>query len=421
MATTRNHTQATAIFQPRHLGLALAVFISLSLCACSLLDYAKQAKAVDTAVTLSGSVERDIDEAGQIYLQHYVKQGTQVVHFGQVPVRADNQFFLISHPGELFLIAYIDSNGNQQYDAGEPVSDSNNADNEVTIMELQPSERLTDLAITISGRSVVNFEAQHSAPTTKINQNLGRVVGLDDPMFAQANAEMGLWRPIDFIYQYGGGLLFLQEYEPDKTPVIFIHGIGASPVEFAQAIEALDRSRYQPWVFYYSSGFRLDAISDYLANALDQLQARHQFADVAIVAHSMGGLMCRSFLMKHEAGAHRYRISKYITINSPLNGLESARTGVARSPIVVPSWRDAASNSEYVKRVHGWNMPESIDYRLIFSYLKGQDGDGVVSMTSQLSEQLQNEARRIYGFNAQHTALLETPEFTALLNRILAE
>ncbi len=108
----------------------------------------------------------------------------------------------------------------------------------------------------------------------------------------------------------------------------------------------------------------------------------------------MGGLMIRSFVMKHQQDQNEYQISLVITINSPLYGMDSATMGV-KSPIVIPVWRDIASNSDYVKRVHAWRWPKEIPYHLVFSFLPKKEGDGVVPLRSQLSLTLQDEAVRI--------------------------
>lgn len=78
--------------------------------------------------------------------------------------------------------------------------------------------------------------------------HVGQVVSLDDPRFSATNARWGLWVPPEFLPDTGAGLYFLQEYDRDKTPILFVHGSGGNPTDFRFLIEGLDRSRYQPWV-----------------------------------------------------------------------------------------------------------------------------------------------------------------------------
>jgi hypothetical protein len=125
-------------------------------------------------------------------------------------------------------------------------------------------------------------------------------------------------------------------------------------------------------------------------------------------------------MMKYVQSQSPYKISVGVTINSPLHGMDSAASGVKSSPIVVPAWRDLASNGEYVQRVTTWQWPKDIPYHLIFSYLPGEESDGAIPMKSQLSLSLQDQAVRIHGFQGEHTKVLADPEFVKRLVAILA-
>ena len=100
--------------------------------------------------------------------------------------------------------------------------------------------------------------------------------------------------------------------------------------------------------------------------------------------------------------------------------MESAASGVNLSPIVIESWRDLDPSSDYIKKVHNWQVPDSIDYHLVFSYLPEQEGDGTVPLSSQLSLSLQEEATKIYGFESQHAQILKENDFIIRFNKILA-
>jgi pimeloyl-ACP methyl ester carboxylesterase len=150
------------------------------------------------------------------------------------------------------------------------------------------------------------------------------------------------------------------------------------------------------------------------------MHARYEFKEVVVVAHSMGGLVTRAFVMKHEARRGRYKLAKVFTINSPLHGMDSAASGVKSSPIVVPVWRDVATGSEFIARLHEWHWPRDVPYFLIFSYMPREEGDGVVPLRSQLSNALQEEATAIRGLQAQHAEILHDAYFIHLLNEMLA-
>ena len=74
---------------------------------------------------------------------------------------------------------------------------------------------------------------------------LGEIASLDDERFSLASGERGLWAPIDFMRDPGGGLFLLEEYDPKRLPVLFVHGIAGGASQFRELIAGLDRTRFQ--------------------------------------------------------------------------------------------------------------------------------------------------------------------------------
>ena len=403
------------LFQ-RCLLLACALYL---LSACSLWEIKEQTEIIEDKSTISGVVQLEKGIAGSVFVRLYQHKNSYIELVNQMTLNTNGSYQFNVLPGRYLVAAYIDQNSNQQYERGEPAVYDGYAQKQPDLIDVQEKQHYKRPVLTISGpiQKVSSLKLKKSF--NKAVQNIGKVVNLNDPMFGYDNASLGLWRPLEFVQQFGGGLLMLQDYDKEKTPVIFVHGIMGNPLNFEAIIKELDRDKFQPWVLYYPSGMRLDMVSDYFLNALNQLYAEYGFSDVQIIAHSMGGLMSRSFLMKQQVEP-AFEISLFVTINSPLYGMDSAASGVKHSPIVISSWRDVAADSDYVKRVHEWQHPADIPYHLFFSYLKGEDGDGVVSLSSQLSPSLQEEAVKIYGFNARHAEILKQPEFISRLNSILS-
>ena len=54
------------------------------------------------------------------------------------------------------------------------------------------------------------------------------------------------------------GLFLLAPYDPDKIPILFVHGANGTPEGWKMIVEQIDRKKYQPWFYYYPSGFRLN-------------------------------------------------------------------------------------------------------------------------------------------------------------------
>ncbi len=178
-------------------------------------------------------------------------------------------------------------------------------------------------------------------------------------------------------------------------------------------------TKFQPWVLFYPSGIPLALISDYLVDSLNLLNEKYEFSEVQLISHSMGGLIARFFLMKSLTSKQMFDISLYVTINSPLYGMDSAASGIKSSPIVVASWRDFATKSDFINSLHQWHLPQSIPYHLFFSYYGDENGDGVVPLRSQLFRSLQKEALRIYGSHTSHSGIFQDEGFIKQLNSVM--
>jgi hypothetical protein len=65
----------------------------------------------------------------------------------------------------------------------------------------------------------------------------------------------------------GARIQVLEPYDTSRIPVLFIHGIGGTPRDFRAVIDALDRTRFQAWVFSYPPGARTRAIRWWMATS----------------------------------------------------------------------------------------------------------------------------------------------------------
>jgi uncharacterized alpha/beta hydrolase family protein len=380
----------------------------------------EQADIADNLAAIHGSVDVRTSQQGVVNVGLYRRHDTGLDVVRKSVLSGAKTYDFNVEPGKYVLGAFVDANNDGDYGDGEHASYLGIQNGPPTPIELNAGARITAETVVIKGPIVIPAGIAGRDALNNAQRNTGRLASLQEPMFSQESAEMGLWRPIDFVKQYGGGLMLLQAFDPNKMPVVFVHGISGTTKSFEKVIAALKGSEFQPWVMQYPSGVRLDVVSDYLREALDRLYAQYKFPRVMIVAHSMGGLMTRSFVMKYVEGKSAYKIALGVTVNSPLQGMDSAATGVKSSPIVVPVWRDMASNGEYVQRVNTWQWPKDIPYHLIFSYLPGEDSDRVVPLTSQLSLSLQDQAVAIHGFQGEHTAILADPTFVQRLVALLS-
>ena len=105
------------------------------------------------------------------------------------------------------------------------------------------------------------------------------------------------------------GLYLIEPYQPNKIPVLFIHGLMSSPDTWVQMINSLKndpmiRKRYQFWFYSYSSGVPVLASAGNLRRILlaarEELgttpEARENFDKMVLIGHSMGGLVSRTLL-----------------------------------------------------------------------------------------------------------------------------
>jgi pimeloyl-ACP methyl ester carboxylesterase len=101
-------------------------------------------------------------------------------------------------------------------------------------------------------------------------------------------------------YEKKTGLYFLQPYDPDRIPVVFVHGLISTPFDWVQTINGLQadpeiRKRYQFWVFAYPTGnpvlYSALRLREELAK-VDKFYPGHK--DYVLVGHSMGGLLSQA-------------------------------------------------------------------------------------------------------------------------------
>ena len=102
------------------------------------------------------------------------------------------------------------------------------------------------------------------------------------------------------------GLYFLQPYDPNKIPVVMVHGLKSSPDAFRYIVNDLSpepwfRENYQVWLFNYPTGnpwlYSGVRFREYMNEATRYARTKGPDTNLnkmVILGHSMGGLITRS-------------------------------------------------------------------------------------------------------------------------------
>lgn len=407
---------------PRWLRLLVLAAACVALAGCTLIRLNDEARAYYTSTVLVGRIAAPADWQGPVVVAAYgaADDGEMPAH--QTLLHEPGGFELIVPAGSYRLFAFGDANGNGRFDAGEPAGEY--AGGQSVTASGSGVIALLDFAIGDAAASTAAARRAASWPplASRHSTQAGAAAELDAPAFSAANGVDGYWAPMAFFRASGGNVYFLEPYDPARIPVLFVHGAAGSAQDWRYFYEHLDRSRYQAWIFQYPSGAAVDSMAYLLYWKLFNLQLRHRFERLHIVAHSMGGLVARSFLINH--GSQLPGLGLFISISTPWAGEPTAALGVKHAPAVVPSWHDMAPGGGFMRALFARPLPAGVDYYLLFGHRGGYsllrpNHDGTVTLASQLRQAAQAEARMIYGFDEDHVGILSSPQVVAQVQALL--
>lgn len=245
----------------------------------------------------------------------------------------------------------------------------------------------------------------------------GTVSSLDNPLFERKYAILGLYNPAAFLERVPFFFYSLEEYDPLKIPVVFVHGAGGTPRDWEYIIENMDREHFQAWFFYYPSGESISKLSELFYRIVLQKGAvKEDISSMVITAHSMGGLIVREALNRFQDRNSGRHVKAFISFSTPFGGSDWATTGTKGAPVMMPSWRDLATGSAFLKNLYRKDMPACIKHYLFFAYHNEKffntngSSDGTVSLRSQLYPAAQFSALKLYGYDETHSTILASEE-----------
>jgi len=320
--------------------------------------------------------------------------------------------------GDYHLYFFADLNQNGYFEAHELIGRTAPTPIRVRKTEIRDGLTFHGPAITLDA----NHPATADLPVkVQVRKNDFVFSSLDDAFFDPRYGEMGMYDPKKFFTHTQRFIFALERLDPDKTPVIFVHGVAGTPRDFKHLVDDLDRKHYQPLFYFYPSGMPLRKLGSLLSDIIRVLEENKSFQSrkAIVVAHSMGGLVSLAALNELCVRESPAFVKGYISFNTPYGGVASAGKAVQSAPAVVAAWRDTAPDSSFLNDLYQGSAVRKIPFHLFFSYETGQSGDGTVTLQSQLEHKIQFAADRTYGFNASHMSILHDEQARQIFYRIL--
>jgi pimeloyl-ACP methyl ester carboxylesterase len=324
----------------------------------------------------------------------------------------DGSYYLFVRSGQFLVFAFNDVNGNNLFDENEPASYYNFGNP----VEVKSGMTVMDIDIKIGENSITQRQGldlnKHENYTYGMKKpQPGKIVTMNSELFLEKD-KFGKWYPVEMFKHTPANVYFLEPYDENKIPILFVHGIWGTPNDFQYFVSNLDRSKYQIWFFHYPTGLRLEPLAEIFYRSMRELHNKYGFTKIAVTSHSMGGLVSRSYLNKYIERKDGDYIKIYITLSTPWDGSELSQRGVRRSPFLIPGWQDVATGSGYIEDLRKIELPDNIPFYLFFSFsgnstMNRDSDDGVISIRSQLSYHFQDQAQKIFGSYEDHVSILQ--------------
>ena len=409
------------------LGCLCAVFLMNS---CAFNRLKKDLTRIDELQSISGRVIRGEAGSGPVVVVLWALGDQKQMGSSYFVVHQDGVFDFERPGGRYYLFAFEDANRDLSYQESECAVSYEN----FSVIDLDGEEEFDSIELGLHSPGSVDIPADILEVSKEGRQQkfiwrenqTGQIIPLDHPDFTQESGGLGLWQPFVFYEKFGMKMSFLEPFDSEKIPVLFVHGAGGHPGSWKDLIETMDREHFQPWVLFYPSGFSLDDLGTVFGSHLRELDLNYDFNEMVVVAHSMGGLVSRSALLKYGTPVDGFTIPLYITMATPWRGHAGAAVGVRYAPVVIPSWYDMMPDSLFLENLFALNLPENTTHYLFFAY-HGKSGakfgsentDGTVSISSQLFIPAQEAAFEMIGINASHAGILSDSYALERFNQIL--
>ncbi|MBP7765789.1 MAG: alpha/beta hydrolase [Deltaproteobacteria bacterium] len=334
-------------------------------------------------------------------------------------IAAANGAFLLYLPeGRYQLFAVTDDNRNGVFESGEVSGQYGTPGNPAEI-SVREGELVSGVVISLSrpgGRNAalpLEWRPKKGQPLLRQLTHNGQTLKVYHEYFSPENAQTGYWNPSSFMKAFGAHIYLAEDYSPRKIPILFVHGTEGSPHNWMFFCMRLDRSRYQPWFFYYPSGMRLGLAAALLDEELRELHGRYGFTKLAVVAHSVGGLTTRSFLTRYASDKEHAAIRLFVSLATPWSGFSVADASQVLTHKSIPAWLDLGTQSGFISRTLADELPKGIHHYIFYGKNDSLCGD------KALDDRAVAGAIKLYSFPCDHSSILADRRVFAQFNKIL--
>jgi hypothetical protein len=205
--------------------MALCVLAS----GCGLLQADRQMKRLDAAVYFTGIVQTENAARGPIVVVLYKLDGPPEPVFLDVVPRSRGVYHLAAPPGRYGILAFEDVQRDLHYRAGEPATLYEGVALGMDAVDQPPSAATGLGRIRIPAAPPPKvlpavFDDAYDALVRRRNEEFGAPAAIDEGRFAPDQVRVGLFQPLAFMEQGRSGLFLLEPFDPQRIPVIFVHG-----------------------------------------------------------------------------------------------------------------------------------------------------------------------------------------------------
>lgn len=406
----------------RTFTLLLVLAAASSGCAFSRLK--TDVATADNSLVLDVQIEMDVNTSGKVLAVVYTphEDGQRIAAF-RIVDPAVQRAILVFESGTYQLAVVHDKNGDLMIDADDAVE---MAEGGRTLKFSDVIKRINlKMDLPTKGTLPPKYPRELAALPDALDKDfhfaVGDLMDINDPKFSKDAGRLGLWEPARFLKENGAGVYMLEAFDPQRIPVLFVHGAGGSAQNWRYFFDHLDKSRFQAWFFLYPSGTRIGKVGKALNSLIRTMEKKYAITNLYLVAHSMGGLVSREALVLQLAEEQPLIVKQFITISTPWNGHRMAKKGVEALDVPVPSWHDVVPGSEFLQTVFNTRLKGRVPHHLLFGYQLGSDGDGSVDLNSVLLSEAQDDAVEVRAFEANHVAILSMESVLEYVENILKE